>query len=698
VRRQSRPAGRLVPSTREYLSSGFRAFLCAVLSLWLLDVALNVRIIQSIVLGGTVQAPLKDYIALLLLETQVALAFVVVSWAASLPASLVTRSRDTTREGVAVLSGLLSALAMAAHFTWALREADMRLTFVASAATGLVVWVVIRFVMSRHPGGRWSLGRMLQYVLFPALIVGFGDSALTKALRGYWKFAGINTAVVLSLLVISLAIVRQRSARMRSVARWTPVLVITLMVIWSTIRFSSLGAAPDLGSDHPGSARPNIVLIVLDTVRADHLKRYGYERNTMPALERWADGAVVFKRAVSPGGWTAPTHASIFSGLTVSQHGVHYEGGKRVYYTNARDGVRWLPTILSSYGYYRLAVIANPFATQFGIKGFDRIVMSRRDGWYDSTVGSVADHFSPILNGIDDDFCWRLPYLDAKQIVDITERAAPTDGRPVFLFVNMMDAHAPYNPPAEALELLGVEPDRTFRRFRSHVELTRMASSASPEEFEGLSDLYDGELRWIDLQLERLLGWIEEKYGGDTVVIVTSDHGEELGEDGRIGHEYGLPQRILHVPLLVRSPTMEPGEVDDVVSLRRLFDFIRDAGAGKAPGVETIVDNDRFGIISERYQHHILSFLGPEYGLPWVSVFHGDYKAVGPSENRFSVYDIEREGFDRPVEVSDSPGSDRLEAQIDEYWDQYHDRRGTHEMKPATEERLKRLRSLGYID
>lgn len=698
MERNSQRADRLVPSPRGYLSAGLRAFLCAVLSLWLLDVALNVRIIQSIVLGATVQAPLKDYIALLLLETQVALAFVVFSWALSLPASLVTGSRDTTKEGVAILSGLLSALAMATHFTWRLHEADLRLTFLASAATGLSVWVVARFVMSRHHGGRWSLGRMLQYVLFPALIIGFGDSALTKAMRGYWKFAGVNIAVVLSLLVISLAIVRQRSAKMRSMARWTPALVITLMVIWSTIKFSSLGAAPDVGEDRPANEQPSIVLIVLDTVRADHLQRYGYQRNTMPALERWADDAVVFRRAVSPGGWTAPTHASIFSGLTVSQHGVHYEGGKRVYYTNARDGVRWLPRILSDYGYYNLAVIANPFATQFGIRGFDRIVMSRRDGWYDSTVGSVVDHFSPILNRIDDDLCWRLPYLDAKQIVDITERAAPTDGRPVFLFVNMMDAHAPYTPPAEALELLDLEPDRRFRRFRSHVALTRMARSASREDFEGLAELYDGELRWMDLQLERLLGWIDEKYGNDTVVIITSDHGEELGEDGRIGHEYGLPQRILHVPLLVRSPFMEPREVDDVVSLRRLFDFIRATGAGEAPGAETIVANDRLGIVSERYQHHILSFLGLEYGLPWVSIFRGNYKAVGPSENRFSVYDIDKEGFDRPVEVSNFPGADRLETQIDEYWDEYRDRRGAHDMKPATEGRLKRLRSLGYID
>jgi hypothetical protein len=673
-------------------------FLGAVVALWCADVALNLAAMQTALRGGTVQAGLTDYLGLLIAETQVALGCVLAAWILAVPISRITKSRDTTKEAAALLSAMVASaqVVLGMHFSWRLQTGNVGVTLAAGAVAGAAIWACIRFFLTRWAAGPWSLGVLVPALLLPALAAGFGHSALARAVHGRWNYAAVDATAAVAALAAGVVVGRSRSARARRIARWLPVSAVVLLVFYSAARFSSFGAIDTRADATPRSDRPPIILIVLDTVRADHLRLYGYARDTMPALGRWAANATVFTRAVSTGGWTAPSHASIFSGLTVSQHGVHHDGGRDMSYTSPFQTVRWLPELLAAEGYYSLAVTANPFSIDFGVEGFDRVVMSRRDRWFDGTVGGVVDHFSPLLDDVNETFCWRLPYLDAKRIADITMRAVPADGRPLFLFVNMLDAHAPYNPPPEAIEKLRVNPGGAYRKPRAQHTLTHMVYGRQRTDLADLAALYDAELRWMDLQLERLLAWIDERYGTEAVVIVTSDHGEELGEEGRVGHEYGLPQRIVHVPLLVRSADVPVGRVDAVVNLRRLFDVMYLSGSGEKASLETFTRYGEHGVVCERYGHDLLDDLDRDYALPCVAVFEGGYKALGPSEYQFEVYDVTTRGFDNEIGVADFPGAERLRTRIDNYWDELQDDRQSADTKP-TGDLEKQLRSLGYI-
>jgi hypothetical protein len=620
----------------------------------------------------------------------------------ALPVSLVVKSRDVTKEAVALTAASLATVTMmlALQTVWRVDISNIRKLLPLGIVSGVVFWACLRWVLSYRDSGRWRFGEVIQYCLLPALVIGFGNPALDRVMKTHWQIAGINAAGLVLVLLVAVAIYRTRSALVKNVARWLPVGVVVLLAFICTAKFSSLGATDEVTVGNPTDNRPNIVMIVLDTVRADHLKRYGYSRNTMPVLERWSDEALVFKRAISSAGWTAPAHATFFSGLTVSHHGVHYGSGTQVHYLNAFEGVRWLPELLAEEGYHCLAIISNPFATGFGMRGFDRTIVSDRREWYNATIAGLADHFSPLYRRISEPLRWRMPYLDAKQIVDISMRAVPEGGAPVFLFVNFLDAHSPYNPPPGALKRLGLDPGHLYGRYRSYREITRAWPSLPEERSQWLADLYDGEMRYMDEQLDRLLSWIDERFGENTIVVVTSDHGEELGEEGRVGHDYGLPQSILHVPMIVRGPSLPIGELDDVVGIGRLFDFLYLAGAGRNPGVDDFLRVDEFSLISERYptRFSLVSDLGPEYGRPWVSLFEGGYKAIGPTENDFVMYDIESSGFSREIEDWNDAVADSLRLRIDSYWEQYRDRREeTGEVEPTSEEMLKKLRALGYI-
>ena len=293
--------------------------------------------------------------------------------------------------------------------------------------------------------------------------------------------------------------------------------------------------APALAGCDPGERvgpRPDIVLVTLDTTRADHLGCYGYERDTSPNLDRLAAEGVVHERAFSTSSWTLPAHASLFTGKFTSSHGARYDPEGPLRLTSGIEGsAEWddyrarglspyeatLAGLLTDAGYATGAVVAGPWMKRvFGLaSGFQH--------YDDDDVHSISGRLAEEVTDA------------ALDWVDGLARE-----RPFFLFLNYYDPHFPFEAP---------EP-HTFR----FLPEARHRPEALGKRANML-DLYDGEIYYTDLQFGRLLDGLRERgrYDG-TLFVVTADHGELFGEHGLWGHGVSLSQPELHVPLVVRPP------------------------------------------------------------------------------------------------------------------------------------------------
>lgn len=250
--------------------------------------------------------------------------------------------------------------------------------------------------------------------------------------------------------------------------------------------------------------RPNVVLYLVDTLRADHLGVYGYERDTSPALDRWAEQSVVFERAYAPSSWTRPSVVSLLSGLDPIRHGVEDR-------LDAIPGdVRLLSETLKENGYATLAAVTNPNvlpAWGFG-RGFD-VFDDLDSAGHGTRADAVTDHVAAALEGLD-------------------------RSRPFFLYVHVLDPHAPYEPPPPF--------DERYPR-----------SPALPAKLS--IGRYDGEIAFVDSQFGRLLDTLERHgLGDDTLVLFVSDHGEELMDHGAMGHGFTLFEEVVRVPFVMRLP------------------------------------------------------------------------------------------------------------------------------------------------
>lgn len=326
---------------------------------------------------------------------------------------------------------------------------------------------------------------------------------------------------------------------------------------------------------------PNVLLLILDTVRARELSVYGYERRTTPALERLAADAIRYERAIATAPWTLPSHASIFTGRYPFQLSVGYDTplehdaptlAEKLGAAGYRTGGFVANTVYGSYlhgldhGFQRYRDYPISLSELFGASTLNRALMRSWNELTGSYVeAGVKD--APVINA------------EFSRWLDGIPR-----GRPWFAFLNYFDAHMPYDPPAPYDLMFGSQPPR----IRSvYAEARRQRDSA---DVQGLRDAYDGAIAYLDSQLQRLFDDLQRRGELEhTMVIVTADHGEAFGEHGFLDHGASLYLPELHVPLLVRLPgkAMAGCVVNDWVSLRDLAATISDVtplGEGAFPG------------------------------------------------------------------------------------------------------------------
>lgn len=297
---------------------------------------------------------------------------------------------------------------------------------------------------------------------------------------------------------------------------------------------------------------PSLLLIVVDTLRADRLGTYGYHLPTSPVLDRLAGESLVFETAISPAPFTMPAMAGLMTGLYPDRTGViNHSPQDRIH-----DSVATLAELARRRGYRTSAVVSNPWLVRaqsgFG-RGFDTFISKH-------SLGLGEGKF------------------DAKQV---TDQALALMGKPskspFFLWVHYLDTHMPYQPPPQFASLFG--DGRTSSRVVEDFSLGRDHKQAiyfgargyRQSELQRTRDLYDASVRFVDTQIGRLLEALDTG-SRKVLVVVTADHGESLGDHGLFfAHDFTLYEELLHVPLILRHPTVGPQRISTPVSLLDVF-------------------------------------------------------------------------------------------------------------------------------
>ncbi len=323
-------------------------------------------------------------------------------------------------------------------------------------------------------------------------------------------------------------------------------------VNWRNARLITreIGVAPRLPSPDPVR---NVLIFLIDTLRADKLRPYQpASRVESPALEALAAESVLFERAHSPENWTKPSVASLLSGLYPWQH-------------RATDGdsvlprtVRLLSERLREVGFVTAGFVANGYVS--GKFGF-------RKGWSDWRNYVREGRRTKARFVADDVLAW----LDRR----------PAD-RPFFLYVQTIDPHVPYIPPDRILKRYDPEPYRgpvNFVRDRLLLEHVKVGKvRLGPRDRQRLEALYDAEISYHDEHFARILeglrtrGLLER-----TLVVLTSDHGEEFFDHGSVGHGHSVYEELLHVPLLVRWPGLAARRIATPVTLADVLPTVLEA-------------------------------------------------------------------------------------------------------------------------
>ncbi len=349
---------------------------------------------------------------------------------------------------------------------------------------------------------------------------------------------------------------------------------------------------------------PNVVLIVMDTVRADHLSCYGYRRHTTPNIDAVAKQGVVYENAFSAAPWTPPSHASIFTGKYPSNHKTI---GRNVCLDKSNNTIA---KTLATHGYETLGLTScQILGPGSGFEdGFKTYIELKESSW--SNIARLKalgfkDTVRKMINGPDKD-----TFL-ATEILKRFVGKMHSENRPFFFFVNYFACHTPYDPPwpfkkrycpgfSESrfyvkevlLRRVNRNPEKLSDPRLSIEKLKWLASggggfsyaakevAVSDREWDVVKSWYDGEIAYLDHQMRPLITTMQElDIFDNTLLIITADHGENFGDHGYAVHPLCLYDSLLRVPLIVSWPNqVDRGtKIPNVVSLIDVFPTVADA-------------------------------------------------------------------------------------------------------------------------
>ncbi|MGI9079026.1 MAG: sulfatase [Gemmatimonadaceae bacterium] len=452
------------------------------------------------------------------------------------------------------------AIGLSRHFVWMTPLGNLLLYAVPASGLSLLAW-------------RWPM-----LVTLPRVTGVFTFLGALGLLFMYPRLHRLAMLVLAAGVAIQVArIVAAHPSGFRKLAART--------TVWIAVLITAMGSAVGgtrwwsereaLASLPPADAlAPNVLLIILDTVRAASMSLYGYERPTTPNLERIAKRGVVFDNAVSTAPWTLPSHVSMFTGRYPHEFSANW----RVPFD---DTTRTLAEVLGARGYLTAGFAANTFYADYE-HGLDRGFTHYED--YRITPGQVmnsaslgslifagrAGFSSNIFRRIIDNYEYlgrkKAPHVNADFLAWLDRK----EDRPYFAFLNYIDAHWPYTPTADFKRAFGVTaPPKGLSRRRKEERNLR------PEERKSGYNVkaYDATIAYLDHHLGVLFDELERRGAlKNTLLIIASDHGELLGEHGLFAHANSLYMPLLHVPLVMSFPGRVPagGRIAEPVTLRSL--------------------------------------------------------------------------------------------------------------------------------
>ncbi|MBP6016825.1 MAG: sulfatase [Candidatus Promineofilum sp.] len=367
---------------------------------------------------------------------------------------------------------------------------------------------------------------------------------------------------------------------------------------------------------------PDIIFIVLDTQRADRLGAYGHPRPTSPNIDRFAAEGALFEQAVSPAQWTIPSHASLFTGLYPTSHGVTQSS------QSLSAGRPHVAEIVRDLGYETIGFCNNPlvgilnngfkrgFQTFYNYGGAFPSVPDDSNPW-PWPVSRLAETYTQFLRRISypiqnfigrSDLAFRVSLnawltplwskmanfkgQNERSVYDVVnflqQREDDASERPLFLFMNLMETHLPFWAPGEFVDRIAPyfrhskearAVMRTWNR-EAYRWAAPLAEPLTDLESRVLNDMYDAEVAYQDHYLGTLFDTLARRQRrNDTLTVIVADHGDGLGDHGFFGHAFVAYEELVHVPLILHWPGRVTAgtRVDTPVSTRRVFHTMIDA-------------------------------------------------------------------------------------------------------------------------
>jgi arylsulfatase len=463
------------------------------------------------------------------------------------------------------------------------------------------------------------------------------------------------------------------SRRLQGAWPYAVLLVVNGAALWAARR----------PSERRVTQRPDIILVTLDTTRADHVGAYGYPRPISPGLDRFARDAVVFRRAWSAAPWTLPAHGSILTGQYPTSHGAHYAASadrhrpgeafeRQLVARPLPEDAITMAELLHDEGYTTGAFIGGPWLSPaFGLlQGY-----VHQDAQLPSAEGWTADRLT------DRAIAW-MANVPATQ--------------PLHVLVNYFDPHEPYAPPAGYDDLPAAKVPLTTSP--AQVNAGAVLSAAQRQAFV---DRYDGEIRFMDHHLARLLEALAAmgRYDG-SLIIVVGDHGELFGEHGLMSHGHALYEGLLRVPLLVHLPHGRRGGTAEnaLVSTVDLLPLVaEEAGLPLPAGIDGLPIGRRREVLAENFAGvFFVQSYGARFDHDLFSVVRWPWKLIVADDGTTELYRLDLD----PAETQNLSGQPP-ERDLQEALQRARQRlrapppNRSHDAVPA--DLQERLRALGYV-